>query len=308
METCFVIYSPSYSEKIGGVLVLHYLCHYLNQCGYKSVLWHNHKRPPRWNGFRSERFYLRRAVEILRLRERLTSSLLNTPLAKYKDLKNAIVVYPEVVSGNPLGAKKVVRWFLNRPGFFTGSTNYGNNDLCFYYQSEFKGDTDRYQQISKFQFVVYLDEFKKTNFGERSGTCYIVRKGANRSIIHDISDGIVIDDLANEEIAEVFNRSEFCISYDTHTFYSNYAAICGCKSIVIPEPGVNKVDWRPKEEWRYGIAYGEDDLDWAQATYPKMEQFVLEQRHQAQANVSRFAQQCLDYFSAQNSKLSTLNL
>ena len=35
----FVIYTGDYSEKIGGELVMHYLCHYLNESGYHAYHW-----------------------------------------------------------------------------------------------------------------------------------------------------------------------------------------------------------------------------------------------------------------------------
>src|SRR5262249_28693770 len=44
---------------------------------------------------------------------------------------DSIVVYPETVSGNPLKAKKVVRWTLNTPGLIGGDTFYSNEEMVF---------------------------------------------------------------------------------------------------------------------------------------------------------------------------------
>ena len=87
--------------------------------------------------------------------------------------------------------------------------------------------------------------------------------------MHDTTNSILVDNLSLQEIADVFNRSKYCISYDTQTLLSKYAAICGCISIVIPEYGVSKQEWRPNIEDRYGIAYGMDELDWAVDTQDK---------------------------------------
>lgn len=86
----------------------------------------------------------------------------------------------------------------------------------------------------------------------------------------DLSDGVVIDKLTHVDIARVFNQVEYCISYDPHTYYSVYAAMCGCKSIIVPLEGISKEQWQPVEEFRYGLAYGEDELEHARQTLPKM--------------------------------------
>ena len=51
-----------------------------------------------------------------------------------------MVIYPEVVAGNPLGAKHVVRYLLNRPGVFTGvgSEAYGADDYLLHFAEEFR--------------------------------------------------------------------------------------------------------------------------------------------------------------------------
>ena len=60
--------------------------------------------------------------------ERFVSKILKKFPGKF-DLSDLIVIYPEIVFGNPLGAKNVVRWFLHNPGFFSGKIYYGQNTL-----------------------------------------------------------------------------------------------------------------------------------------------------------------------------------
>ena len=47
--------------------------------------------------------------------------------------KHDVVVYPEVVRGNPLGAKRVVRYVLNAPGLLGGDTHYAPSELVIYH-------------------------------------------------------------------------------------------------------------------------------------------------------------------------------
>ena len=63
--------------------------------------------------------------------------------------------------------------------------------------------------------------------------------------------------MTEEDKVEAFNKYEFCYSYDTQTFYSTIAALCGCKSIVVLEPGKTKKDYiGPDDPDTYGVAYG----------------------------------------------------
>ena len=122
------------------------------------------------------------------------------------------------------------------------------------------------------------DIYRETSSIKRSGSCYILRKGKGRNLVHDLSDSTLIDGLSHEKAAKIFNQTEFCISYDTHTMLSKYAAMCGCVSIVIPKDGISKEQWRPNINDRFGIAYGFDDIQWAKETMGKVRQNFKEQQ------------------------------
>ncbi len=298
----FVIYTQRYEEKSGGSLLLHHLCHYLNECGYPAYLWKWDKKlrkKTRRNWLSTMTYHVERLKHRLSMpgdkpsRRAFTSPLLNTPVASYQDLAKSIVIYPEVISGNPLYAKRVVRWFLNRPGFFTGHVEYGDDELHFHFRDQFRSPD---HPSTEFRFFVSLKCFQKTNFGKRSGTCFILRKGKNRTIEHDLTNGIIIDELPNNEIAEVFNQCEYCISYDLHSAYSSYAALCGCKSIVVPDPQLTIEAWRKAEDSRWGVAYGEDDLDRAQETLPLLIERIKNDNENVLATVDQFAKSIIEHF------------
>ena len=115
--------------------------------------------------------------------------------------------------------------------------------------------------------------YRQTNFSNRVGKCYIIRKGENRTDLPDTSDGIVVDSLSEPEKVKVFNHCEYCYCYDTQTFYASIASICGCKTIVMPEPGKTRADYRGTDDNpHYGIAYGNSkkELEWAEKTREKL--------------------------------------
>jgi len=92
----FVIAAPGYRHDSGGIVALHRLCDVLNRLGHLAVLLPldgNTATVPGWH----------------------------TPVvADASAADGAVVVYPEIVPGNPLGGSRVVRWLLNRPGHITG--------------------------------------------------------------------------------------------------------------------------------------------------------------------------------------------
>jgi len=261
----YVIYAPTFDEDNGGAIALHRLCDLLNSNGVHSCIY---PMKPHFRGVIPFQFLNNIAVAVMEkilVRKFKTLDTFDTPLCFDFDPDNDIIVYPEITIGNPLGAKNIVRWLLHKPGYFIGDFSFGDHDLFFYYQKAFlKGDI---KNIGGELKIIYMHEAYKTeNKCAREGTCHILRKGKGRDIGHDLDHSVLIDGLSHAEIAKIFNRSKVCISYDMYTMYSRYAAACGCLSIVVPEPAIDKYHWHPEEELRLGIAYGFDDVEWAKAT------------------------------------------
>ena len=81
------------------------------------------------------------------------------------------------------------------------------------------------------------------------------------------------------------------------TFTSVLAAMCGCKSIVIPKSKYDKEKWM-NGIWcsKYGIAYGMDDLPRAIAT---MDQVIPNIKHYLEvtqpAQLKQFIKDCYDW-------------
>jgi hypothetical protein len=182
--------------------------------------------------------------------------------------KSTVVLYPDVIYGNPLYATKVVRWLLSKNRFGKDAGAYGKNDLFFSYREFFNdyslNPTCRLLTISYFDKKLY----RQTNFGERTSVCYIIRKGRNRADLPKVFDGPVIDRLPEKEKVEVFNQSKYCYDYDTQTFYSNIASVCGCIPIIMMEPGKRKEDYLGDGDVDYGRAYGDsaEEIEYATRT------------------------------------------
>ena len=303
MKKNYIIYTNEYDENTGGVIVLHQLCHLLNQLGFNACLWpayipvFNWKRPRK--SLRLFYTYLRKD----RKRIFKTNKFFNTPIATKTNLKNAVTIYSEVVIGNPLNAKNVVRWLLHKPGYHTGKVDFTPSELTFGY-STFTGGS--FMNIDK-EHVLYIryimsDIYKQTNFSTREGYCHLIRKGKGKTPVHPKSS-VLVDNLSHEEISKIFNKSKYFISYDPYTFYSTYASMCGCISIVIPDENVTKDAWYGKIENTYGLSYGMDDIEYADETKELMFRYIAAQEGENMNNVDAFAKKCEKYFSKKQKAL-----
>jgi hypothetical protein len=262
----YVIYAPHFNDTTGGVIVLHYLCHLLNQMGCQASIWPSKKtlpdhRPSTW--LRALGYWFKQHI----FRRYRTGPGFNCPIATRADLEGAIVVYPEVIADNPLRAKHVVRWILFKPeNDFSDRDRYAG-EMHFCFQKAF--NTEKVQCPDEHIFMLRWWQdgvYEQTHWGERQGTCYLRRKGKDVPISHDLTDSICIDDLSHSEKAKVFNQRKYLVSYDPYTTYVHFAVVCGCIPVIVPLEGVSKEQWRPEVEMRYGLAYGWDDVPWAVQT------------------------------------------
>lgn len=297
MNRKFIIYTGSYNENNGGIIALHKLCDLLNRAGQNAYLWNwdkpvFHAKNP-WNYIKKYIKYFRRTV--FHPFQYMTDFI--TPIASYKDLKDSIIIYPELIHGNPLKAENVVRWFLHKPGYHSGQTLYGENELYFFYQSVFNDPKINPHDDHFLQTIFIRDDiYYQTNFAQRHGTCYILRKGKGRTIIHDLNDSILVDDLSHKEMAKIFNQVKMCISYDTYTMYSRFAALCGAISVIVPEEGISKEEWQHEEINRYGLAYGFDDISYAIQTHHLLLPTVKKQEEEANKTVITLIEKCNAHF------------
>ena len=287
----FIIYAPSYKEDSGGIIVLHKLCHMLNEMGHKAYLW------PDRIGSRSSIWKLIR--NYLKPKKYITDCDFYTPIAGPSTLnENSVVIYAETVPGNPLKASKVVRWLLHKPGFHTGVAEYGKGELIFAFDDYCIEPGYGIDAANKL-FVLALNKAYNMDGVEahRSGACYMMRKGKGRTLVHDTDDAILVDGLNHQEMAEVFKKSKYFYCYDEATLYSQYAALCGCVSVVIPENYESRDDWvESKPSFKYGVAYGLNDFEHAIATQNEVATYFKGLENQSQATVDSFVNTAQRYF------------
>ncbi len=150
---------------------------------------------------------------------------------------DVIAIYPEIYHGNQLGASKVIRYILNRPGvmgtaqadgsFTAGPTSFDTTDRLIYFSQIFSDEKLSDRDIM-FLPAIDLSTFKDQG-KKRTKTCFLVGKGFNTkqhpkdSI--ELSRQFAFDQQA---LADLLNECHTFYCYDNLTAMMECARLCGC--------------------------------------------------------------------------------
>ena len=212
----YYIYALDYIQQSAGVRVLHYLCHALNESGLEA--------------------YVTCKVTAPHLR----TPVLNRAIEKRHQAsgREPIVVYPEVVSGNPLGARNVVRWLLNQPGHIAGDKYFSDGDLIFAYDPVYlpPGMKAEILHIPTVDLSIFNN---KDNFydQQRDLVCFYAHKylGKGGLLSEHVKGAVSLckdQVLTPSEIAAILRRSKLLYVYEPTALITE-ALLCGCPVSII---------------------------------------------------------------------------
>lgn len=272
----YTIVTPAYGRS-AGVRVLHTLCHELNELGFvaKLVLMGGGVPPH-------------------------TNPKFNTPcLLKQENqyLDESIVIYPEVISGNPLGAKNVVRYILNREGYINGqSMDSEENDFILSYSRAF---VKAHQTL--FIPVIDLNEFRFEEDSVRDQNMLWIGKGK----VEDLS-GVpkgLVGITSNwpetpRDMAVNFKRTKFLYSFDFMSSINIEAVMCGAVTVLFGKDKWGRKDLEFFELGVGGFAFGDSPSEIDRAIKSRGEQIdkVRQYTSEIRGRVLNFVDATQSYF------------
>ena len=306
-QKLFLIVTPPYEENNGGAIALHKLCQHLNELGREAYLFpylptarYDTEDPVAFQHCIAE---TQRLMSTFVVNPAITSAVAGVEnLDRIKGRDDIVVVYPEIIAGNPLQAKNVARWLMHDAGFFTRKVYFCPGEIYFLYGVDTKPVHIPGSRMSSNLLATIHIPFELYNLNgatphaERTQTAFCVRKGRGKPLQHDLTNSTMIDGLPHARVAEIFKRSRQFISYDSRTFYSRLAVLCGCESIVIPDPGVSEEEWMPDPEGRYGVAYGFENLEKARQTASRTIEFLHKMEANSVSTTQQFIAEVEAYF------------
>jgi hypothetical protein len=280
-----IIAAPSYNPSIGGAIALHRLCDILNQIGYDSYLFPTLK--------------LNGNLDVFYLNENY-----HTKVATELDPEKDIIIYPEIEPGNPLNGNNIVRYILNiyhHPEYDNNIITWNENDYWLYYHELFyDGFRDKnmlYILDSK------LDIYKDYGFERKIEACFTYRKKSNeRNVLpiiyppNSIEIGYNTPDM---ELISIFNSCKRFYSYDTETYLSTIAALCGCESVIVPYSGLTEEDFKRRKSsiLKYGVSYGLDKIDEANSTRHLLREYYEKHEKQQFIDTKIAFEKIFNYFN-----------
>lgn len=230
----YFIHAPSWTYKSSGVKVLHLLCHALNEIGETAFLIPISQIA---GAYRHPELNVRDVSDI---------GLDINGWENFKKEFDPIIVYPDIIKGNPLEVKNVVRYLLAPVGKHGGDVIFPQTDMVYYY-STMLGDNVLF--IPTFNEDIFYKPIEGT---PRSGAVYYAHKYHN--IFGNPLSTMTYDATqitgTPQEIAGMLRKAEVCYVYEC-TEVAIQALMCGCKVIPIvtgfwdgmmPEECVDK-DW-----------------------------------------------------------------
>ncbi len=202
----YIIWAPEYDHS-NGIRALYTLCNELQKKGYDAYMWVNGKHLPQFK-------YVDKITKKLR--------------------ENAIVVYPEVVSGNPLNIRNVVRWVLYKPGVIGGDTSYASNEIIFSWLKEYY-NAPLLQVLHLNHELFYEDPSVKKDIDS-----YFVYKGGQCRSFPELNHAVKITynwPEKREDLVNLLRRTKTLYSFDLHSALNDEALLCGAKVKLVTQDG-----------------------------------------------------------------------
>ena len=218
----YFISAPEYRSTSSGVTVLYLLCDRLRKLGHDAFIVQKHHK-------------VKDNLDIRFITE-------DEVLVFNKHIET-IAIYPEIVTGNPLGCRTVARYVLYFPGVLAGEEIYDESELVFSYSNLLRSSIQNKIQGNLYLPVPDLNLFKDYGFNRR-GSAYWTGKGEfDRSKIPEDCIEITRDfPVTQQELVMLFNFIEtfYCFDFGTCLMYE--APLCGCPTVLLSEDYEKHID------------------------------------------------------------------
>jgi hypothetical protein len=231
----FIIASRVYNPKSQGCVLLHKLVSTLNDLGHEALMifFNGHGSEAQWF-ISGDPQYFNPDFNYLRL----------SNADQYSEFANgAVVVYPEIITGNPLRSEFVVRYMLNREGFIKKGVpiNPGEKDFILSHSMMYHENPDYlifnyhgdYNFHSKGSKVFYERDIDVTYIGKgaKYAECFIVEGSTEVTRLWPSN---------KVDLANLLRKTRFFYTWDAISATNVDAMLCGAFPVFMQYEPITK--------------------------------------------------------------------
>jgi hypothetical protein len=227
----FLVVAPQYQVRSGGVMVLHELCDALNRNGYPCGIVFLHGGNAAEQNFQfafsdNKEFHMPQGQRI---------EILNN--TEFQEIINeGVVIYPDLINGNPLGAKKIIRYILN----FNESPFYGDFILSF---SKIYSNYSNHVLFKTFKNSVFNDNEARP-WNERNLNLTYFGKGPSFIDCKLLPNTLALErdwPRDKNQLAILLKQCKFLFTWDCVSATIQDAIMCGAIPILLHDQQIPRI-------------------------------------------------------------------
>lgn len=219
----FTVVAPPYTARSGGVMVLHELCHSLNKNGYPCGIVFLHGGNANDQNFQ---FAMSDDASLYMPDSEYFNYSSKNELDEF--IRDGVVIYPDLIFGNPLGARNIIRYVLN----FNENSFAGDYILAFS------------KIYSKFARQILFKSFKDPAFNDAHSAPWHKRtlnltyfgKGPSFIKCKNIEGTILLErdwPRDKKQLALLLKQTKFLFTYDCVSATLLDAVMCGAVPVLL---------------------------------------------------------------------------
>jgi hypothetical protein len=226
MPKHFIVVAPPYSARSGGVMVLHELCTALNKIGEQAgivfIKEGSQKNQDFKFGYSSEnQFYDPYGSHFDFVDGRSSSEI-------WAFIQDAFVIYPDIIKGNPLGAKSFATYVLGFPKFDIDSPFIISYSKCY---------TDSFDCVLYKPFISeYMHNRETLHWTQRNLCLTYIGKGHEYELCGTIPNTILVErdwPRDKQQLALLLRQCKYFFTWDCLSATNIDAVLCGAVPVLM---------------------------------------------------------------------------
>jgi hypothetical protein len=231
----FIVVTRPFDPKSQGCVLLHKLAHTLNEVGHEATILF-------FIGYGSEtkgvfsvdpKYYCAEYKNVFLPDERA--------FKKFKE--GAAVIYPEIITGNPLGGDYVVRYMLNREGFIKAGVIINPSDRDFILTHSYHYHRQPHFHLYNYNGSKLFNKSQTEKFNKRKIDLTYIGKGAKYAACSVLDGTQEVTRRWPEtklELANLLKQTRFIYTWDSMSATVTDAILCGAFPIFMTYAPITK--------------------------------------------------------------------